>query len=151
MKKNFGKIIALVLVVAVLATVLCACVPTDPAKAKEHLKKNGYTVTPSVSGILDFAANLGINTKYEEVVAATNGDEYVSIYYFKNADDAKSFLKSFKDKRAAAKDELKKQKDAGKISEENYKKAMDEYKNTKVGRTGKAVYIGTKAGVKACN
>lgn len=151
MKKNIGKILAVILVVALLATVLCACVPSDPAKAKENLKKNGYTITPDISGILDLGESFGINTKYEEVVVATNGDEKVSIVYFKTTDDAKSYLKELKNNRKESKEEIKKAKDEGKIDDAKYKELMKDFNNYKCGRNGKAVYAGTKAGVKACN
>lgn len=151
MKKNIGKILAVILVVSVLATVLCACVPSDPAKAKENLKKNGYTITPDISGILDLGESFGINTKYEEVVVATNGDEKVSIVYFKTTDDAKSYLKELKNNRKERKEEIKKAKDEGKIDDAKYKERMKDFNNYKCGRNGKAVYAGTKAGVKACN
>ena len=51
MKKNIGKILAVILVVALLATVLCACVPSDPAKAKANLEKNGYAMDATVSTV----------------------------------------------------------------------------------------------------
>lgn len=151
MKKNIGKILAVILVVALLATVLCACVPSDPAKAKENLKKNGYTITPNIGSILDLGESFGVNTKYEEVVAATNGDEFVTITYFKTTDDAKSFLKELKDNKKESKEKLKKAKDSGDISNDDYKKAIDKMNSYKFGRNGKAVYYGTKAGVKAAN
>lgn len=36
MKKNIGKILAVILVVALLATVLCACVPSKFTKAEAN-------------------------------------------------------------------------------------------------------------------
>lgn len=42
MKKNIGKILAVILVVALLATVLCAC---NAESFTKKLEKKGYTVS----------------------------------------------------------------------------------------------------------
>ena len=43
--KKFFRILAATMLLAVMATTLCSCgVPSDAAKAKANLEKNGYTV-----------------------------------------------------------------------------------------------------------
>lgn len=164
MKKNLGKILAVILVVALLATVLCACVPSKFTKAESNLKDNNYVVTVLENGSVVNAANVFAKTaaaafdvtmtgKCDNVVTGVSkdGKQSVTIYYFDNAKDARAFNKAYKAQVKKAKDELKKQKDAGKISEDDYKKALEDMKNNKFGVSGKAFYAGTKAAVKACN
>ena len=62
------------------------------------------------------------------VVAAMNGDDVVYIYYCENADDAKE-----------AYDEAK----------EGLEELGEEAEGYKVGKSGKVVYMGTKAAIKA--
>ena len=164
MKKNIGKFLAVILVVALLATVLCACVPSKFTKAEANLKANGYTATTVGNGDLVNGANAAakltaaaldvtLTGKCDNIVTGVSkdGKQTVTIYYFDNAKDAKAFNKAYKAKVKEAKEELKKQKDAGKISEDDYKKALEEMKDGKFGVSGKAFYTGTKAAVKACN
>lgn len=164
MKKNIGKILAVILVVSVLATVLCACVPSKFTKAEANLKKNGYAAETLENGDIANGANaiakvtaaaldVTMTGKCEAIVKgfSKDGKQSVTIYYFDNAKDAKAFNKACKANAKKDKDELKKQKDAGNISEEDYKKALEDMKDSKFGVSGKAFYYGTKAAVKACN
>lgn len=164
MKKNIGKILAVILVVSVLATVLCACVPSNFTKAEANLKENGYVATTVGNGELVNGANamakvaaaaldVTLTGKCDNIVTGVSkdGKQSVTIYYFDNTKDARAFNKAYKANVKKAKDELKKQKDAGNISEDDYKKALEDMKNNKFGVSGKAFYYGTKAAVKACN
>lgn len=164
MKKNIGKILAVILVVSVLATVLCACVPSNFTKAEANLKENGYVATTVGNGELVNGANamakvaaaaldVTLTGKCDNIVTGVSkdGKQSVTIYYFDNTKDARAFNKAYKANVKKAKDELKKQKDAGNISEDDYKKALEELKDGKFGVSGKAFYAGTKAAVKACN
>lgn len=164
MKKNIGKILAVILVVSVLATVLCACVPSKFTKAEANLKENGYAATTVGNGDLVNGANAAakvaaaaldvtLTGKCEAIVkgVSKDGKQSVTIYYFDNAKDARAFNKAYKANVKKTKDELKKQKDAGNISEDDYKKALENMKDNKFGVSGKAFYAGTKAAVKACN
>ena len=164
MKKNIGKILAVILVVSVLATVLCACVPSKFTKAEANLKENGYVAETLENGDIANGANAAaklaaatldvtLTGKCEAIVKgfSKDGKQTVTIYYFDNAKDAKAFNKACKADLKKAKDELKKQKDAGNISEDDYKKALEDMKDSKFGVSGKAFYYGTKAAVKACN
>ena len=164
MKKNIGKILAVILVVSVLATVLCACVPSNFTKAEANLKENGYVATTVGNGELVNGANamakvaaaaldVTLTGKCDNIVTGVSkdGQQSVTIYYFDNTKDARAFNKAYKANVKKAKDELKKQKDAGNISEDDYKKALEDMKDSKFGVSGKAFYYGTKAAVKACN
>lgn len=164
MKKNIGKILAVILVVSVLATVLCACVPSNFTKAEANLKENGYVATTVGNGELVNGANamakvaaaaldVTLTGKCDNIVTGVSkdGKQSVTIYYFDNTKDARAFNKAYKANVKKAKDELKKQKDAGNISEDDYKKALEDMKDSKFGVSGKAFYYGTKAAVKACN
>ncbi len=164
MKKNIGKILAVILVVSVLATVLCACVPSNFTKAEANLKENGYVATTVGNGELVNGANamakvaaatldVTLTGKCDNIVTGVSkdGKQSVTIYYFDNTKDARAFNKAYKANVKKAKDELKKQKDAGNISEDDYKKALEDMKDGKFGVSGKAFYYGTKAAVKACN
>ena len=164
MKKNIGKILAVILVVALLATALCACVPSDFSTAAANLQATGYVAETFENGDIANGANamaklaaaaydITLTGKCEAIVKgfSKDGKQSVTIYYFDNAKDAKAFNKACKADLKKAKDELKKQKDAGNISEDDYKKALAEMKDVKFGVSGKAFYYGTKAAVKACN
>lgn len=164
MKKNIGKILAVILVVSVLTTVLCACVPSNFTKAEANLKENGYVATTVGNGELVNGANamakvaaaaldVTLTGKCDNIVTGVSkdGKQSVTIYYFDNTKDARAFNKAYKANVKKAKDELKKQKDAGNISEDDYKKALEDMKDSKFGVSGKAFYYGTKAAVKACN
>ena len=164
MKKNIGKILAVILVVSVLATVLCACVPSKFTKAEANLKKNGYVATVIENGDVVNGANamavlaaehygIKLTGKCEAVVTGVSkdGKQNVTIYYFDNAKDAKAFKKAYKADVKKAKDELKKAKDSGELSESEYKEMLNEIKGSKYGVSGKAFYLGDKEAVKACN
>ena len=84
MKKNFGKIIALVLVVAVLATVLCAC---NAETYSKKLEKKGYSVASGTSDKEDA-------TIVWSVVATKSLTESVTVYKFKTTEDAEKFEKN---------------------------------------------------------
>ena len=108
MKKNIGKILAVILVVALLATVLCACVPSDFSKAAANLKENGYTAATVGNGDLVNGANaaakvaaaaydITLTGKCDNIVTGVSedGKQSVTIYYFDNAKDARAFNKAY--------------------------------------------------------
>lgn len=80
MKKNIGKILAVILVVALLATVLCAC---NAESYQKKLEKKGYAVNTATSNDKE--------STYAWTVTAINkntGDTVV-IRKYNNSDDAK--------------------------------------------------------------
>lgn len=140
MKQNIGKILAIVLVVALCSVFFAACVPSDPEKAKANLKEAGYVLGSSN----DILGMVGLKSStYEDIITATNGEESVTILYFKEAKDAKAYWDKAKAEEKEFLEELKAK------DEESYNKYKEEMKNYSRGRSGKVVWSGTKAGVKA--
>lgn len=140
--KKFVRILALTLTALILTVSLASCFgpAKDPEKAVESLKGDGYTATldtrvqPALFMIAGF--------KLDAVVSASKIDtdkdgnktvEHVTVYYFADKDNA-----------AKAMAEVEKYANEDKESED----AKD---STWVGpkQSGKIIYYGTKAGVKA--
>ena len=109
--KKFAKITALVLVAVMALALLVACGPASkPEKAAQALEKKGYkvaSVIPDDSATGKLAqASLDVIAKaagLEEgdivaTVTASNGEEGISITYFKNASVAKKYWDKNKDK-----------------------------------------------------
>lgn len=78
MKKNIGKIIAVILVVALLTTVLAAC---NAESYQKKLEKKGYSVVT--------AENNDENAAIAWTVTATGDGGVVVITKYNNVDDAK--------------------------------------------------------------
>ena len=140
MKKRFLTIVAVLVLAAVLAVSLVACIPSDPAKARENLEEEGFFVLPEAltQFIFGFAA-LAIDGLDETVLATdisaealqqeqTPG-EFILILYFDSSDNAKAFYEG---------DSIQK------IKEEVDKEGTGQLK-----KQGKIVYIGTEAAIKA--
>ncbi|MBR2349706.1 MAG: hypothetical protein IKA77_03695 [Clostridia bacterium] len=133
--KKVISITAVIALVAVLTLALVACVPADPDKAAANLEEAGYIVT-NVKASDGTGVKLGLEATAEGCVAmvtgtliSTAGTESVAILYFNDADDAKAYYADIK----ADFDELD----------------DDEKEGKKIGKSGKVVYAGTEAGVKA--
>ena len=106
--KKFAKIMAIALVAVMALAVLVACGPnSNPEKAAKALKDKKYVVT-SVIGADGKLVQAGLDAiakaaGLEEgdiiaTVTATNGEEGISITYFKNASVAGKYWKENKDK-----------------------------------------------------
>lgn len=141
--KKFLKAMLAAMLIAITAVTVCSCgVPSDPAKAKENLKKNGYAVNDDiVTAVIKIVAVVPYGTTFpqniESSLWATNADgETVLIVYCKDADSAKKVNEISR----KIYDEVKK-KD----------KENDTKTDIRSGMSGKVVYIGTKAGIKAAN
>lgn len=99
--KKFVKVAALALVAVLALAALVACGPnTDPKKAQKALEDKGYAVVAVVGSDSALAqTGLDITAKAAGLeagdiiatVTATNGDEGISITYFKSAAVAKTF------------------------------------------------------------
>ncbi len=128
MKKTLS-IVAVLALVAILTVALVACVPSDPDKAVANLEEADYVVVKieaddAITGLALKAIDGCVAS-----VSGTNLEEYVSIYYFEDAKSAKAFYEDAK---------------------EQWDKMDDEEKEgQKFGKSGKVVYSGTEAGVKA--
>lgn len=96
MKKRILTIVAVLALAAVLVVSLVACIPSDPAKAKENLKEAGYTV-------MDVSLeSIGLEIKgCTNIVTAsklTDLDDGITIFYFEDsaaASDAEEALIDF--------------------------------------------------------
>ncbi|MBQ4099275.1 MAG: hypothetical protein IJC87_04050 [Clostridia bacterium] len=136
MKKFFKSLVA-VMLVAITAIAFTSCgVPADPAKAEENLKANEYVVDKVaakvvVSAYVGASYGLGSAGKVGDVIFATNGDDAVLVVYSDDAD----LLKSLNE-------------DLVELFKEVKKDAEEDVDLVK-GKSGKCVWVGTKAGVKA--
>ncbi|MBO5775990.1 MAG: hypothetical protein J6V83_00970 [Clostridia bacterium] len=133
--KKVISITAVIALVAVLTLALVACVPADPDKAAANLEEAGYIVS-NVKASQGTGVQLGLNAVAKGCVAmvtgtliSTAGTESVAICYFNSAEDAKAYYEKIK----AEYDELD----------------DEEKEGYKFGKSGKVIYAGTEAGVKA--
>ncbi len=136
--KTTCRVLALILVVAMMACTMISCAPAaDPDAAVEALKKNDYTVLGDVaSGVIVVALNALLKeeqVEIDELVSASKTDENdkiqtVTIVYFKDAASAD-----------AAWDELKD------YAEDDKEDA--EASEWVVAKSGKMIYWGTKTAV----
>ena len=143
MKKQIAIIVAVMAVVMLSVVMLTACAPaSNPIDAEAALNKNGYTAlrtTGYVSGVISAIAGVENNiegtvtgTKTVEDKDGNSKTEYVTIVYYKSAAAAKEAWESS-------------QEDAEK--EKKNKDADDS--DWVCARSGKMIYWGTKAAVKA--
>lgn len=137
MKKKIFAVISVVLVAVVLVAALVACGPaSDPEKALSALKDNGYKAAKDSTVVPTALALLGVKG-IDCVVSGTSVNdesvETVTIVYFINSDaatDAWSKVKEYAEKQDKS-DKEKKESDFV------------------VKKSGKMIYYGTSAGVKA--
>ncbi len=121
--KTFARVLSLALVAVLLCSALIACgkPAKDPKKAVENLKDAGYEASSMEVGGITVVTG-----------ASEDGKDYVTITYYENKDDAKKAY------------------DEGKEAFDELKEAAKEADIDLVyGKSGKMVYYGTKAGVKA--
>ena len=156
--KKFVRVLALMLVASMLCVMLVACSskPADnPEDAVAALKENGYTIV----------------YESDEVVSAKKGDDFISIYWFDNEDDANELyeeamelkeeaeeaLEKLKDELKEAQDELDDMeegflKDAAELVVAELEEEIEEAEleaDAVVGKSGNMVWMGTKDAVKA--
>ena len=135
--KKFAKIAALALVVVMSLAMLVACAPnSNPDKAIEALKKNGYTAAKDANVIpaaLTLVGVKGVDTIISGTKSSGEGDDakvdHVTVIYFASADQAKTAwdkVKSYAEKDKDSKDS-----------------------DWTITQSGKMIYYGTKAGIAA--
>lgn len=135
--KKFAKIAALALVVVMSLAMLVACAPnSNPDKAIEALKKNGYTAAKDANVIpaaLTLVGVKGVDTVISGTKSSGEGDDakvdHVTVIYFASADQAKTAwdkVKSYAEKDKDSKDS-----------------------DWTITQSGKMIYYGTKAGIAA--
>lgn len=123
------KIVSLIALFAILATVLVACIPNDPAKAEDNLKNAEYTVLSYKEGDVGFSVATGfleiIGVKnVTAFVSATKGEDGIALIYFADSETAKENYTAI---------------------EEYYK---EEDKDAVIKRSGKVIYAGTEQAIK---
>lgn len=140
--KKVARLLVSAMLLVVMAVSLCSCgIPSDPEKAKSNLTSKEYVVDTTVSAA---AVKTYFTTKYgysffgniNSVLYAISNDgkENVLIIYCKDDDSAKKVNGDIKELYKSVCDAAK----------ENGNEA-----DAKSGKSGKVVYIGTSAGVKA--
>ena len=135
--KKFAKIAALALVVVMSLAMLVACAPnSNPDKAIEALKKNGYTAAKDenvVPAALTRVGGKGVEAVISGTKSTGEGDnakvDHVTVIYFASADQAKT-----------AWDKVKSYAEKDKDSKES---------DWTITQSGKMIYYGTKAGIAA--
>ena len=137
--KRTIRILSLALCLALFALALVACGPkSDPEKAKKALEKNGYTIDSAVDYLAGLATAITGNKTIDTTLTAHKDVEdkdgntktqFITIVYYKTAADAKADWENAK-------------KDA-----EDDKQGEDS--DWVVARSGRMIYWGTKAAVKA--
>ena len=145
MKKKISLLCTIIIFALVCAMLLTACGPaSDPDKAKENLKDEGYSAAVYDGDNLVVRVALaaaGVENVDKVLVASKYTDdsfEFLSVLYFDSAKDANEAVEKAKE---YAKDQEKDQ-------EKEQKKKDGEVEWT-FGKSGKMIWFGTKAAVKA--
>lgn len=157
MKKRILTIVGVLALAAVLVVSLVACIPSDPAKAEENLKAEGYDVL--VVNADDFFGAGGVVLPDGCVTKVTGSkvlsgdlDDNIVIYYFEDSDAATAYMDEnadWQDEIDVQLDELKDEYDAGEISENDYNSLKDLLENIQMKKQGKIVYRGSADAIKA--
>ncbi len=145
MKKKITLIGTMIVLALVCAMFLTACGPaSDPDKAKENLNDEGYSaaVYDGDNVIVRVALAAADVSNVDKVLIASkysdDSFEFLSVLYFGSAKDANAAVEKAKE---YAKNQQKEQ-------EEEQKKTDGEIEWT-FGKSGKMIWFGTKAAVKA--
>ena len=154
MKKRILTIVGVLALAAVLVVSLVACIPSDPSKAEENLKAEGYDVlVVNSDGIAGLALPDGCVTKVTGTkVLSGDLDDNIVIYYFEDSDAATAYMDKnadWQDEIDVQLDELKDEYDAGEISENDYNSLKDLLENIQMKKQGKIVYRGSADAIKA--
>lgn len=136
-KKFFRSLVAMMLVCLMAISFTSCGISKNPEKVKEKLEKKDYSV---ILNTLD----LGDLSKCEATLTASNGDESIQIFWYKEAEDAREAYEEYKEAYEKAKDEIKDMDDG-----EAKDKAEETLKNTGYGKSGKVVWFGTKKAIRA--
>lgn len=157
MKKRILTVVGVLALAAILVVSLVACIPSDPAKAEENLKAEGYDVivvnSDDVLGIAGLALPDGCVTQVSgsKVLSGDLGDS-IAIYYFEDSDAATAYMDKNADWQGEIDvqlAELKDEYDAGEISENDYNSMKDLLESVQMKKQGKIVYVGSADAIKA--
>lgn len=157
MKKRILTIVSVLTLAAVLVISLVACIPSDPAKAEENLKAEGYDVL--VVNADDFLGAGGVVLPDGCVTKVTgtkalSGDlsDSIEIYYFEDSEAASAYMDEHAGWQQDIDDilaELKNAYDEGEISENDYNSWKEMYEGLEMKKQGKIVYVGSADAIKA--
>ncbi|MDR0697130.1 MAG: hypothetical protein LBF68_06355 [Christensenellaceae bacterium] len=128
MKKKFIVTLITLLIMTVLLSLLVACVPSDPEKAKEKMSDLGYKSATSLFGLMN------IGDAVDGTYHGVKDSDSLFVIWFKNKDDAKEFEGAVQELIDSIKDNIL----FSAIDTSKY-----EYK-----RSGKVVYFGTEQAIK---
>lgn len=157
MKKRILTVVGVLALAAILVVSLVACIPSDPAKAEENLKAEGYDVivvnSDDVLGIAGLALPDGCVTQVSgsKALSGDLGDS-IAIYYFEDSDAATAYMDKNADWQGEIDvqlAELKDEYDAGEISENDYNSMKDLLESVQMKKQGKIVYVGSADAIKA--
>lgn len=107
MKKSLTLVAIVALLVVVSVVAFAACMPSDPAKAKDKYADAGYTVVYDDSSVGNAAVKLALSAlvtvegKVEAKLVASNASYAGTVIWFEKSSDAKTYanyLKDHKDK-----------------------------------------------------
>lgn len=157
MKKRILTIVAVLALAAVLVVSLVACIPSDPAKAEENLKAEGYDVIVVNSDAALGAAGLVLPDGCVTKVAGTKAlsgdlDNYIEIYYFEDSEAASAYMDKNADWQQDVDESLAELENAykeGEISENDYNSIKEMYEGFQMKKQGKIVYVGSADAIKA--
>ena len=145
MKKRIMIITSVVALALVCALLFAACAPAaDPDTAKKNLKDDGYsaTVYDGDSLIVGGALSLfGLNNVNKVLIGSKYADdsfEFLTVLYFDSSKDANEAVDKVKE---YAKDKEKQEEKGQKKDEGSVEWVF--------GKSGKMIWFGTKAAVKA--
>ena len=101
MKRSLTLIAVVVLLVVVSAVVFAACLPSDPAKAKEKYEKADYSAALITEETVLAVAELALPVKIDGDLAASltvsNKSYAGEILYFEKSSDAKKYADYMKE------------------------------------------------------
>ncbi len=145
MKKRIATLIAVMALVAVLAACLVACMPSDPAKAEENLKAEGYDVTLIEEDLGDGMVAL---------LRAEKEDDSITIYYFDDKDAANKYwedeeMDDYEAQKEEGLKELEQMYKEDLLDKDEYEEMKKSIEDAKVKKQGKIIYAGTSAAIKA--
>jgi len=149
MKKIISMVLVVVMLVCSVATLVACGVPSDYNDAKANLEEKGYEVEVIT---LDAAIKAALivygaaDVKVETMVIGLKDEEAINLVYCENKDEADKLLgkiEEFMNEAKEALDEMIEDKES-----DEYKEALAEIEDSKIGKSGTVVYFGTAQGYK---
>ena len=149
MKKIISMALVVIMLVCSSVTLVACGVPSDYNDAKANLTENEYKVEVITTDIAIKAALLvygAADVNADAMVIGLKDDDAINLVYCDTKEDADKLLdkiESFMDEAKQAIDEMFDDKDS-----DEYKEAMAEIEDSKIGKSGTVVYFGTAQGLK---